>query len=125
MYSTKVLEHIENPKNVGAMKDATARGEATNPVCGDLLHFYLKIVDGQIAEASFMAHGCPPTIAAASALTEMITGTTPERARALRPDDVTRALDYLPPNKEHCSILAIDALAAALPPLVPQQTGVI
>lgn len=96
------------------MEDATARGEASNPVCGDLLHFYLKVDGGRIAAASFEAHGCPPTIAAASVLTEMVTGLTLAEARSLVPGDVTRALEYLPRNKEHCSLLAIDALRAAL-----------
>ena len=114
MYSTKVLEHLENPRNTGEMADAGARGEATNPVCGDLLHLYLKIEDGRIAAARFQVRGCPPSIAAGSALTEMIHGLTIEEARALKPLDVTRALESLPRNKEHCAVLAIDALRAAL-----------
>jgi nitrogen fixation NifU-like protein len=114
MYSAKVLEHLENPRNVGEMADATACGEATNPVCGDLLHLYVRIADRRIAAASFKAQGCPPSVAAGSALTEMITGLTIEEARALAPQDVTRALETLPRNKEHCSLLAIDALRAAL-----------
>ncbi len=114
MYSTKVLDHLENPRNAGELPRASARGEATNPVCGDLLHLYLKIEDGRITAASFQVKGCPPSIAAGSALTEMITGLTIEEARALRPLDVTRALESLPRNKEHCAVLAIDALRAAL-----------
>ena len=114
MYSPKVLEHLESPRNVGEMADAMARGEATNPVCGDLLHLYLKIADGKIAAASFEVQGCPPSIAAGSALTELITGLTIEEARQLTPADITRALESLPRNKEHCSVLAIDALRAAL-----------
>jgi len=119
MYSSRVLEHIENPRNSGVISDHTSKGEATNPVCGDLLHFYVKVENGKIIASSFMAHGCPPTIAAASALTEMLEGLTLAKARELKPEDVTRALEHLPPNKEHCSILAIDALAAALAPLSP------
>ena len=114
MYSPKVLEHLENPRNVGEMAGATACGEATNPVCGDLLRLYLRVDVGKIIEASFKVQGCPPSIAAGSALTEMITNLALEEARALRPQDVTRALEYLPRNKEHCSVLAIDALRAAL-----------
>ncbi|MBO0863204.1 MAG: iron-sulfur cluster assembly scaffold protein [Chloracidobacterium sp.] len=114
MYSAKVLEYLENPSNVGEMSEATARGEATNPVCGDLLRLYIKVIDGRITEASFTIQGCPPSIAAGSALTEMITGLTVDDARKLAPPDVTRALESLPRNKEHCSILAIDALRAAL-----------
>ena len=114
MYSPKVLEHLENPRNVGEMNDATACGEATNPVCGDLLRLFLKVDGGKIVEASFKAQGCPPSVAAGSALTGMITNLTLEEARRLTPQDVTRALEYLPRNKEHCSVLAIDALRAAL-----------
>jgi nitrogen fixation NifU-like protein len=114
MYSSKVLEHLENPRNVGEVDDATAGGVATNPVCGDLLHLYVKIADGKIIAASFKVQGCPPSIAAGSALTEMITGSTVEEARKLTPPDVTRALESLPRNKEHCAVLAIDALRSAL-----------
>jgi nitrogen fixation NifU-like protein len=114
MYSAKVLEHLENPRNVGEMEDATAHGAATNPVCGDLLHLYLKVTDNKIAAASFTVQGCPPSIAAGSALTVMIAGLTTEEARQLTPADVARALETLPRNKEHCAVLAIDALRAAL-----------
>lgn len=114
MYSAKVLEYLENPRNIGEMPDATARGEATNPVCDDLLHLYLKVADGRIIAASFQVQGCPPSIAAGSVLTELITGLTIEEAGKLAPQDVTNALERLPRNKAHCSILAIDALRAAL-----------
>ncbi|MDX2032957.1 MAG: iron-sulfur cluster assembly scaffold protein [Blastocatellia bacterium] len=114
MYSAKVLEHLEDPRNVGEMNDATARGEATNPVCGDRLHLYLKVEGDRIAAAAFQVQGCPPSIAAGSVLTEMLTGASLDAARALAPRDVTAALERLPRNKEHCSILAIDALRAAL-----------
>jgi nitrogen fixation NifU-like protein len=114
MYSPKVLEHLENPRNVGELADGAAIGEATNPVCGDLLRLYVRIVDGVITAASFKVQGCPPSIAAGSVLTGMITNLAVEEARKLTPQDVTRALDHLPRNKEHCSALAIDALRAAL-----------
>ncbi len=114
MYSPKVLEHLDNPRNVGAMPDASALGEASNPVCGDLLHLYLKIADGKIAASSFQAQACPPCIAAASILTEMIQGLTTDEALLLKSADVTQALESLPRNKEHCSVLAIDALKVAI-----------
>jgi nitrogen fixation NifU-like protein len=114
MYSPKVLEHLDNPRNVGAMADATARGEATNPVCGDLLHLYLKVADGKIVASSFQAQACPPCIAAASVLTEMIQGVRINEVSLLNAADVTQALESLPRNKEHCSVLAIDALKAAI-----------
>ncbi len=114
MYTAKVLEHLENPRNVGELEDATVRGTATNPVCGDLLHLHLKVADGKIAAARFKVQGCPPSIAAGSTLTEMIMGLAVEDARKLTSQDVTRALEALPRNKEHCAVLAIDALRSAL-----------
>ncbi len=114
MYSPKVLEHLNNPRNVGEMENASARGVATNPVCGDLLHLSLKVDDERITAASFQVKGCPPSIAAGSVLTEMICGLTLDEARALTPREVTQALETLPRHKEHCSVLAIDALRAAL-----------
>lgn len=114
MYSATVLEHLENPRNVGEMAEASACGEAVNPVCGDLLHLYLQIAAGRIVAASFQVKGCPPSIAAGSVLTEMIRNLTTTEAACLTPRDVTQALETLPRNKEHCAILAIDALRAAL-----------
>jgi nitrogen fixation NifU-like protein len=114
MYSATVLDHLENPRNAGGMENASARGEASNPVCGDLLHLYLKIEGDRIAAASFEVKGCPPSIAAGSVLTEMLRGLSLDEARALTPQAITQALETLPRNKEHCSILAIDALRAAL-----------
>ncbi|MCI0388003.1 MAG: iron-sulfur cluster assembly scaffold protein [Acidobacteria bacterium] len=114
MYDTRVLEHLENPRNVGEMADASARGEATNPVCGDLLHLYLKVADGRITAASFKVQGCPPSIAAGSVLTEMITGLSLEEASRLTTKDIILVLGSLPRNKQHCSVLAIDALRVTL-----------
>jgi nitrogen fixation protein NifU and related proteins len=121
MYSAKVLEYLENPRNAGEMVDATVRGEATNPVCGDLLHLYLKVSGRIITKASFKVEGCPPSIAAGSVLTEMISGLSLEEAGKLRPRDITQALETLPRNKEHCSALAIDALRSALAEIGPDQ----
>ena len=93
MYSAKVLDHLENPRNAGELENATVHGTATNPVCGDLLHLYLRIADSKITAARFNVQGCPPSIAAGSALTEMITELTVEEARKLVPQDLTRALE--------------------------------
>lgn len=114
MYNPTVLEHLDNPRNVGELADATAHGVATNPVCGDLLHLYLKLADGRICAASFQVEGCPPSIAAGSRLTELLQGKTVTEARALKAKDVSAALGGLPRNKEHCAVLAVDALRAAL-----------
>lgn len=114
MYSPQVLEHLDNPRNVGELADASAHGAATNPVCGDLLHLYLKVEDARITASSFQVQGCPPSIAAASVLTEMLDGQTLEAVRRFKAKDVSAALGGLPRNKEHCAVLAIDALRAAL-----------
>src|SRR5262249_42272637 len=119
MYSAKVLDHLENPRNVGELPGATAEGKATNPVCGDLLHLYVKIENGKIAAASFKAQGCPPSIAAGSVLTELLQGLAISEDDELKPHDITRALVSLPRNKEHCSVLAIEALRAALAEIQP------
>ncbi|MGH9800834.1 MAG: iron-sulfur cluster assembly scaffold protein [Blastocatellia bacterium] len=125
MYSAKVLDHLETPRNAGNLPDATTTGQATNPVCGDLLQLQLKIADEKIAAARFTAQGCPPSIAAGSALTEMLIGLTIEAARKLTPPDVTRALEGLPRNKEHCSVLAIDALRSALTTLAESSNDMV
>lgn len=114
MYSPQILEHLDNPRNVGELTDASAHGSATNPVCGDLLHLYLKVEDAHITASSFQVQGCPPCIAAASVLTEMLKGQRLDNARQLKAKDVSAALGGLPRNKEHCAVLAIDALRAAL-----------
>ncbi|HQR32260.1 MAG TPA: iron-sulfur cluster assembly scaffold protein [Blastocatellia bacterium] len=125
MYSAKVLHHLENPHNVGELADATVTGQATNPVCGDLLNLQLKIADGAIVAAKFTVQGCPPSIAAGSALTEMLTGLAVAEARKLVPSDVTRSLESLPRNKEHCSVLAIDALRSALATLAEPSSNMV
>ncbi len=114
MYSSKVLDHLENPRNVGELADATVKGESTNPVCGDHLYLSLRLEGGTISEARFMVEGCPPSIAAGSVLTEMLIGRGIDESRLLPPAAITAALDSLPRNKEHCSVLAIDALRSAL-----------
>ncbi len=125
MYSAKVLDHLENPRNVGELPDATVAGQATNPVCGDWLNLQLKIAEETIVAASFTVQGCPPSIAAGSALTEMLAGLTVADACKLVPLDVTRALESLPRNKEHCSVLAIDALRSALATLAEPANNMV
>ncbi|MFN0112323.1 MAG: iron-sulfur cluster assembly scaffold protein [Blastocatellia bacterium] len=125
MYSVQVLDHLKNPRNVGELPDASVVGQATNPVCGDLLNLHLKIADGHISAARFTVQGCPPSIAAGSALTELVIGMPVEQAVELRPPDVTRALGTLPRNKEHCSVLAIDALRSALATLAQTSNDMV
>jgi NifU-like protein involved in Fe-S cluster formation len=109
-----VREHFEHPRNLGRMADATVEGEASNPVCGDRLKLFLKLEGGRIERASFQAQGCPASIAAGSMATEMLRGLLLEEARRLTDEDVEKALGGLPSGKRHCSVLARDAVTAAL-----------
>ena len=114
MYSEKVMEHFASPHNVGELKDANAIGEVGNAQCGDIMRMYLKIEDDVIKDASFKTFGCCAAIASSSVATDMIKGKTIEEALALKNSDVVEALDGLPPVKIHCSILAEDAIKAAI-----------
>ena len=114
MYSAKVLDHLENPRHVGAVIDPAARGESFNPVCGDRMTLTLRIEGGIILEARFLVEGCPPSIAAGSVLTALLTGLPVAAARGLDARRISAELDGLPRHKEHCAVLAIDALRAAL-----------
>jgi nitrogen fixation NifU-like protein len=108
-----VLDHYENPRNVGEIPDADAVGIVENAACGDVMQLYLSIESETVVKATFKAYGCAPAIAAGSVLTELLTGVDVQRARELGKEDVASALGGLPPMKQHCSILAADALNAA------------
>lgn len=114
MYSKQVAEHIANPRNVGELEDPSGVGEVTNQVCLDRVRLSIRVSDGIVAEARFKANGCPPTIAAASVMTELIIGRPLSRAESLNRSDITTALGRLPAAKVHCAMLAIEALQAAL-----------
>ena len=114
-YSETVKDHLARPRNAGVLPRPDAAAECSNPVCGDRLQLFLKITDGRIAAARFLAYGCPPTIACGSALTELLLADmTVERAHALTRRDLIRALDGLPTHKGHAAALAIETLQAAL-----------
>lgn len=114
MYSEKVLKHFKNPKNVGEMKDADGMGTVGNPVCGDMMSMYIKVKDDRIEEVSFKTFGCGAAIATSSMTTELAKGMTLDEAMELSRNDVSEALDGLPPVKMHCSNLAADALHEAV-----------
>jgi len=114
MYNPTVVDHFSNPRNVGVMDDADARGEVGNPVCGDYSTLYLKIRQDRIIEARFQTFGCSAAIAASSMLTEMVTGKTLDEAMTVTNLDVATALGGLPKQKMHCSNLAADALHSAI-----------
>ena len=113
-YSAIVIDHFQNPRNVGELADANARASVNNPVCGDVLQLMLKISDGRIAQARFKAKGCVPAMACASALTELVSGSTLEETRKLRRADIIATVGGLPPASTHAAQLAVDALSAAL-----------
>src|SRR5262245_1955451 len=114
MYSKEVADHVANPRNVGEIEEPSGLGDVTNEVCLDRIRLTIRVEDGRIVDARVKAHGCPPTLAAASALTELIIGRSAAEAASLSKTDVVNALGRLPAAKMHCAILAIDALRAAL-----------
>jgi len=113
-YSDKVMDHFMNPRNMGEIPDANAVGDVGNPACGDMMRLYLKIEDGRITDAKFKTFGCGAAIATSSMLTELIKGISLEEAKRISNQAVAEALDGLPPVKIHCSVMAEEALAAAL-----------
>lgn len=114
MYSEKVMDHFENPRNVGEIADANAVGQVGNAKCGDIMKIYMKIEDGVIKDCSFKTFGCGAAIATSSMATELVKGKTVEEARQLTNAAVMEALDGLPPAKVHCSVLAEEAIEAAI-----------
>jgi nitrogen fixation NifU-like protein len=113
-YSAAFKAHLTNPRNVGELPDANATAEEVNPVCGDRLCLSLRVRDGRIEAARFLAYGCAPTLACGSVLAEMIEGMTLEDAARLTRQEITRALDGLPARKQHAAALAIETLRASL-----------
>ncbi len=114
VYSEKVLDHFSNPRNVGELADANGVGEVGNAVCGDIMKMYLKIENGMVADVKFKTFGCGAAIATSSMATELIKGKSVEDALKLTNTAVITALDGLPPAKVHCSVLAEQAVRAAL-----------
>lgn len=113
-YSDKVMDHFMHPRNMGEIKDPDGIGEVGNPACGDVMKLYLKIEGDRIIDAKFKTFGCGAAIASSSMTTELIKGKTIAEALRLSNEAVSEALGGLPPAKEHCSVLAEDALKAAL-----------
>ncbi len=114
MYSEKVMDHFANPRNVGELTDANAIGEVGNAKCGDIMKIYMKIENDIIKDVSFKTFGCGAAVATSSMATEMVKGKTIEEALKLTNKAVMEALDGLPPAKVHCSVLAEEAINAAI-----------
>ena len=114
LYSETVMDHFRNPRNVGVIEDADGVGEVGNAKCGDIMKMYLKIRDGVIADVKFQTFGCASAIATSSMATDLIMGKPVEDALKLTNQAVVEALDGLPAVKVHCSVLAEQAIKAAL-----------
>jgi len=113
-YSEKVMDHFQNPRNVGEIKDADGTGEIGNPVCGDMMSFYIKVKENVIEDVKFKTFGCGAAIAVSSMVSEMAKGKTLDEAMQITNASVAKELGGLPPNKMHCSNLGADALHKAI-----------
>ncbi len=114
LYSDKVMDHFQNPRNVGKLDDADGIGEVGNAKCGDIMRMYIKVEDGIIVDCKFNTFGCGSAIATSSMATELIKGKPIEEALELSNKAVVEALDGLPAYKLHCSVLAEEAVKAAI-----------
>jgi len=114
MYSAKLLDHFEHPRNVGEIAGADASVRVENPACGDIMQLTLKLAAGRITEARYRTRGCVASIACGSALTEMLIGLTPAEAAAIRRESLVATVGGLPRESTHASHLALDSLQAAL-----------
>ena len=122
MYSEKVLDHFQNPRNVGVMEDADIVGEAGSAECGDTAAIYIKLDGNVIKDISFQTYGCAAAIASSSMLTEMVKGKTIEEALKITKEDIVEELGGMPAPKVHCSLLAEDALKSALHKVLKEAT---
>ena len=112
MYSATLLDHFQNPRNAGEIERPDVSVEVTNPVCGDILRLTARVCDGRIAEVRFLARGCTASIAAGSALTELLTGKSAAEARLVKRTDVETAIGGLSNESKHAALLAEDGAKA-------------
>lgn len=113
-YNQKVLEHFANPHNVGEIPDANGIGNVGNPICGDVMRLYIKVENGRIVDVKFKTFGCGAAIATSSMVTDLVKGKTLDEALQISNKAVAEALGGLPKIKMHCSVLAEEALRAAI-----------
>lgn len=114
MYTDKVMDHFSNPRNAGVIEDADGIGEVGNPVCGDMMAFYIKVKDNKLDDVKFQTFGCVAAIAVSSIVSEMAKGKTVEEAKSITKKVVAESLDGLPKEKMHCSNLGAEALGKAI-----------
>jgi nitrogen fixation NifU-like protein len=122
-YSEKVMDHFMNPRNMGEMDRPSAIGNVGNPTCGDVMRLYLKIEDNKIIDAKFKTFGCGAAIASSSMLTELLKGRNLDDALKISNEAVAEALGGLPEVKRHCSVMAEEALKAALEDWETRKSG--
>ena len=120
-YSDTFKEHLANPRNAGTFEGADAEVEQSNPVCGDRLRLALRVREGRIEAARFLAYGCPPTLVCGSALAGMLEGMTVDEAGRVTRADIVEAAGGLPPRKQHAAALAFETLREALGKVVSSQ----
>ncbi len=113
-YSDKVMEHFQHPRNVGEIEDPDGVGIVGNPVCGDMMTFYIRVKDNRLADVKFKTFGCGAAIAVSSMVSEMAKGKTLDEVLAITNEQVAEQLGGLPTNKMHCSNLGADALHRAI-----------
>ena len=114
LYSEKVMDHFANPRNVGEIEDADGIGEVGNAKCGDIMKMYIKVENGILTDVKFKTFGCGAAVATSSIATEMIKGKSIDEALKLTNKAVVEALEGLPPQKLHCSVLAEQAMKSAI-----------
>jgi len=114
MRSERLLDHFRNPRNVGELADPSVRVEVVNPACGDILRLSARLGEGRVTDTAFKARGCPASIAAGSALTELMAGKSRSELGAVRASDIELALDGLEPASKHAAELCVDAIKALL-----------
>ncbi|MBU7017520.1 MAG: iron-sulfur cluster assembly scaffold protein [Theionarchaea archaeon] len=113
-YSEKLMDHFQNPRNVGIIEDADGIGKLSSDVCGDIMHLYIRVKEGKIADVKYTTFGCAAAVASGSMLTEMVKGLTIEEALKITKKDIADSLDGVPEPKLHCSLLAADCLRLAI-----------
>ncbi|HDH98915.1 MAG TPA: zinc-ribbon domain-containing protein [Deltaproteobacteria bacterium] len=123
MYSEQVMDHFSDPRNVGTIEDADGIGEVGNPVCGDMMTFYIRVEDEKIADVKYKTFGCVAAIAVSSKVSEMTKGKSLKEAKALTKQAVAAALDGLPKEKMHCSNLGAQALNKAIEDYEDRKSG--
>jgi nitrogen fixation NifU-like protein len=114
LYSPLVMDHFEHPRNAGEMESPDGEATKANPVCGDRMRVMIRVDDGRIAEVRWQTRGCPPAIATSSFASELVAGWTLEEVDALTREAIAEGIGGLPKDKVHCSVLAADALRAAI-----------